>query len=102
MKVAKAIPLHKDGDKHLFTNYRLVSLLSQPSKKIKKLSVTRLDKFIEKNNILMDSQYGFRSGRSIFMALIELVEEITNCIDDKKYVMGIFVDLKKLLILLIM
>lgn len=29
------------------------------------------------------------------MALTELVEEITNCIDDKKYAMGIFADLKK-------
>ncbi len=48
MKVAKVIPLYKDGDKHLFTNYRPVSLLSQFSKIIEKLFVTRLDRFIEK------------------------------------------------------
>lgn len=39
------------------------------------------------------NQCGFKSSRSTFMALIELVEEI-NCIDGKKYAMGIFVDLK--------
>lgn len=29
MKVAKVVPLYKDGDKHMFTNYRPISLLSQ-------------------------------------------------------------------------
>lgn len=29
------------------------------------------------------------------MALMELIEEITNCVDDKKVVAGIFIDLKK-------
>ncbi|XDV44073.1 hypothetical protein PO909_012422 [Leuciscus waleckii] len=43
----------------------------------------------------MDSQYGFRSGRSTSMALIELVDRLTNCIENKKYAVGIFIDLKK-------
>ena len=62
MKTAKVIPVYKSGDKHLFTNYRPISLLSQFSKLLEKLFVVRLDSFIEKHNILSDHQYGFRSN----------------------------------------
>ena len=34
MKIAKVIPLFKSGDKHVFINYRPVSLLPQDSRKI--------------------------------------------------------------------
>lgn len=29
------------------------------------------------------------------MALIELEEELTSCIDNKKYAVGVFIDFKK-------
>ena len=32
---------------------------------------------------------------STYHALLELVEEITNALDNKKYAIGVFVDLKK-------
>ncbi len=59
MKTAKVIPLYKNGDKHVFSNYRPVSLLPQFSKILEKLFVIRLDKFIDRYNILSSSQYGF-------------------------------------------
>ncbi len=95
MKTAKVIPLFKTGDKHLFTNYRSISLLSQFSKILEKLFVDRLNMFIEKHNLLSDCQCGFRKKRSTALALMDLVEEITNCIDKRKFVVGIFIDLKK-------
>ena len=95
MKTAKVIPIYKSGDKQKFTNYRPVSLLSQFSKILEKVFVGRMEHFIEKHELLMESQYGFRSARSTSMALTELVEEITNCIHNKKYAVGIFIDLKK-------
>ena len=64
MKTAKVIPIYKNGDRHLFTNYRPISLLPQFSKIIEKLFVHRLDNFIEKHNLLCDQQYGFRANRS--------------------------------------
>lgn len=48
MKVAKVVPLYKDGDKHMFTNYRPISLLSQFSKVLEKIFVQKLDEFVEK------------------------------------------------------
>ena len=45
--------------------------------------------------LLSDNQYGFRSNRSTSLALLELVEKITKFIDDGKYTIGIFIDIKK-------
>jgi hypothetical protein len=95
MKVAKVIPLFKSGEKNIFTNYRPVSLLSQFSKVLEKLYNNRLDNFLEANNLLSESQYGFRTARSTAMALIELLEEITSYNEQKKFTIGVFIDLKK-------
>ena len=95
MKIAKVVPLYKAGEKNLFTNYRPVSLLSQFSKILEKLFSKRLDKYIDKFSLLNDSQYGFRSGKSTALALMELTEEISSAMDEKMYNVGVFIDLKK-------
>ena len=95
MKTAKVIPIFKSGDRHQFSNYRPISLLSQFSKILEKLVIQRLNKFIDKYNILTDHQYGFRSNRSTSMAVTELVEEISTAVDNKEFMVGVFIDLKK-------
>lgn len=96
MKVAKVVPLYKDGDKHMFTNYRPISLLSQFSKVLEKKFVQKLDEFIEKKKqLLNESQYGFRLGRSTASATMNIVEDIVNATDNKKHTIGVFIDLKK-------
>ena len=50
---------------------------------------------METHQLLDDSQYGFRKDRSTSMALMELSEEIANCMDNKKQAVGIFIDLQK-------
>lgn len=95
MKIAKVLPLHKSGERNLFTNYRPVSILPQFSKILEKLFYIRLEKFVSKCNILNDSQYGFRSKRSTSMAVLDLVEKISNSIDKNKPTIGVFIDLKK-------
>ena len=95
MKIAKIIPLFKSGVKSNFTNYRPVALLPQFSKILEKLFCKRLNEFIDKNKLLSDSQYGFRSNRSTSLAILELVEEISTALDKKNYTVGVFIDLKK-------
>ncbi len=95
MKKAKVTPIFKAGNKREFTNYRPVSLLPQFSKIIEKLFDVRLQKFIDKHNLLNNGQYGFRSNCSTSFALMELIEEICNNLDNKKLTVGVFIDLKK-------
>ena len=72
-----------------------MSLLSQFSKILERLYYNRLGEFIENNEILNECQYGFRVNRSTNLALLELIEKITNATDEKKITIGVFVDLKK-------
>lgn len=94
-KVAKIAPLYKSSDKDMFTNYRPVSLLPQCSKILEKLFDERLKSFIVKYNILSERKFGFRSGRSTSMALLDLIEKITTALDNKQATIGVFIDLKK-------
>lgn len=95
MKIAKVIPLFKKGNKNHLSNYRPISLLPQFSKILEKLFVNRLNKFLNKYNILSNHQYGFRSNHSTATAIMELAEEITTAMDKHHYFVSIFVDLQK-------
>ena len=95
MKIAKIIPIFKNGQKTEFTNYRPISILSQFSKILEKLFNLRLEKFLDANKILSDSQYVFRPGMSTVHAAAELVEQLSSAIDDQSCCAGVFIDLKK-------
>lgn len=69
--------------------------MPQFSKILEKLFNSRLEKFLEKHHVINDGQYGFRSKRTTSMAITEATEEITNALEQKKYAVSIFIDLKK-------
>ena len=95
MKIARVIPLFKNGDVKEFSNYRPVSILSQYSKILEKVFHNRLMSFINDKQILNNSQFGSTKNMSTALAIIELVEEITTAIDEGKTTVGVFIDLKK-------
>ena len=94
-KVAKVIPVYKKGDNQQCSNYRPISILSVFSKIFEKLVYERLIQFLDKNNILYSKQFGFRKGYSTDMALIEFVNNISLAFEDKKIILGLFLDLSK-------
>ena len=95
MKIARIIPLFKSGDNQNVSNYRPISLLPQFSKILEKIFNTRLMNFLNSNNLLYLRQYGFRKNMSTPMAIMELVKNITNAMDNGKFTIGVFIDLKK-------
>ena len=91
----KVIPLFKSDDRCQVSNYRPVSILPQLSKILQKLFNTRLLSFINKYDILCNSQFGVREGHSTTQALMEMVENMTSSIDYDKITTGVYIDLKK-------
>ena len=95
VKLAKVIPLFKNGCPLVASNYRPISLLSVFSKIIEKLMYGHLYKFLEKQEMLYSLQFGFRASHSINHALVSLTEAIKNSLDNRKFGCGIFIDLQK-------
>ena len=95
MKIARIVPIYKSGPNYLFSNYRPISVLPIFSKFLEKIVSNRIWVFINKNNILFNGQYGFRKKHSTALALLHLVDSISSAIDQKKFTVGIFIDLSK-------
>ena len=55
----------------------------------------RVVKYLDKHNMLFQSQYGFRKKHSTNLATIELVTKILQTIDNSEYTIGVFLDLAK-------
>ena len=95
LKLAIITPLYKAKDPLFFNNYRPISLLSVFSKIIERLMYTRLLDFINKHKILNKLQFGFRNNHSTFMALVVLIENLVNVLENGKCAVGIFLDFQK-------
>ena len=95
LKRAKIIPIYKDNDVFEPKSYRPISLLANFSKIFEKLMYKRLKIFFEKNLVLYEKQYGFRDKYSTQHALIDMVNNIQNNMEEKLFSCGIFLDLKK-------
>ena len=95
MKLARVIPLFKGEDEQLVQNYRPISVLPFFSKIIEKVVASYVSDFFDDNNLFYKYQFGFRKGHSTSHAIITLVERVSKALDTGKYVVGVFLDLKK-------
>ena len=95
LKISRIIPLYKGEGTQLIENYRPISVLPYFSKIFEKVMFTYVIEFLEENNILYEYQFGFRKYHSTSHAIITLVERVTKALDTGKYVVGVFLHLKK-------
>ena len=95
LKIADVVPLYKCDDPMIFNHYRPVSLLCTLSKVFEKVMYYRIIKFLEKFSILYEYQFGFRRKRSTHLALITLVDKLTQAVENGEYVIGVFLDFSK-------
>ena len=95
MKMAEVIPLYKGKCKLEPGNYRPISLLLTMSKILEKLIYKRTYAFLNENNQIYHSQYGFRSKHSCKNAVGDLVSQILKNQQQNKYTAALFLDLSK-------
>lgn len=95
LKLAIITPIHKKGDHSNVINYRPVSVLSLLSKVFEKAFANRMEKFLNKFNIITSHQFGFRKGKGTSDALSSLTDYVYEGMNDKKHTVALFVDLCK-------
>ena len=97
MKIARIIPIFKYGNKHLFNNYRPISILPAFSKVLEKVISIKLITYLESQKLIYEHQYGFRSKHSTLHPIIHLLNQIAYAIDksSKNLTLSVFIDLSK-------
>ena len=93
---AKITPVFKTEDKKMVNNYRPISVLPVFSKVVENLMHKRLVSFlVDKCRVIITNQYEFRENHLTYMALFTMLDQISQEIDNKKYSIGLFLDLSK-------
>ena len=92
---ANVTPLFKKGDTSKPGNYRPVSLTSVVGKLLESIIVDKLAGHLEGNNLLKNSQHGFRRRRSCLTNLLEFFHEVFTEHDRCKAVDVVYMDFQK-------
>ena len=95
LKSSRVVPIFKAGDKTSCDNYRPITLVSSISKILEKIVAERLIFHLTYHNLIYNHQYGFLRGKSTEHNLIHLINNIGSSINEGKYCIGVFLDLKK-------
>lgn len=91
---ARIHPILKKGDPTVPANYRGIAIGNSMYKLYASILGTRLEKFVEDNNLLPDSQNGFRKLRSAIDNIYIMNHIITRAIRKKRRVFCAFIDFK--------
>jgi len=94
-RIANVVPLFKKGKRDLPGNYRPVSLTSVVGKVLERIIRDRIYSYLERNELIGDSQHGFVKGRSCLTNLIEFFEKVTKEVDGGKAVDVVYMDFSK-------
>ncbi|RVE43158.1 hypothetical protein evm_012189 [Chilo suppressalis] len=95
LKKAVVTPVYKSGCKDQVNNYRPISVLPSLSKLLEKIINKRLIDYLEKNNYLSPTQFGFRAKLSTADAVHNLTNYITQELGKGKHTLAVFLDLAK-------
>ena len=89
-KIDKVIPIFKSGNDNEYSNYRPISILPSFSKFSRRLMLNRLKKFINKQK-----SFKIHNKHSITSAAVKVVNDVTKALDNKDFVLTIFLDVSK-------
>ena len=95
LKVAKVIPIYKSGCPNEPGNYRPISLLSCTSKIFERVIFNRMVSFLERNNLIISTQFGFRHKHSTIHPILDLITESYQNIEEKRFSTLLLLDIRK-------
>ena len=94
-KVADITPIFKKGDRECPANFRPISLTSIIGKMLEGIIVDRIVEHLESQNLILDSQHGFRRHRSCLTNLLEFFHKMLCEYDKDKAVDILYLDFQK-------
>ena len=97
LKIAQVCTVFKKGERELRENYRPISLLSNLSKLFERAMHSRVYSFLESSGLFFDLQFGFRNKHSTSHALLSILDEIRQNLDNNAFSCGVFMDFEKAL-----
>ena len=92
--IVKVKPLYKSGKTSEPINYRPILISPSFFKVFEKAAVIKLKKYLL-SNILIDAQHSFRPGFNSTTALFDACNYVYGALDNRKLVLGIFLDISK-------
>ena len=90
IQIVKIVPVYKADDKFTVNICRTISILPFSPKFLERLMYNRLLNYRSSDNILVDNQFGFREAHSLSMALMGMVNDISNELDNNMYSLDVF------------
>jgi hypothetical protein len=95
LKLCRVIPIFKAGNALECDNYRPISLLSSISKILEKIVAHRLVNHLISNDLLYAHQYGFLPNRSTEHNLMQIMNYVSQALNEGNYCIAVFLDLRK-------
>ncbi|XP_065570285.1 uncharacterized protein LOC136033464 [Artemia franciscana] len=92
---ANITPLHKGGSCNSISSYQLISHTSVAGKILEGIMNTHIVKHLTTNELLSDSQHGFRHGCLVYTNLIDLYDYVTEHLDQAILVDLVLLDFAK-------
>lgn len=94
-KLANVSPLFKKGLKSDPSNYRPISLTSIVCKLMESILKEKIVQFLEENNVINDTQHGFRNKRSCLTNLLDFLHGVYEMYEEGRAVDVIYLDFQK-------
>lgn len=96
LKCSRIIPLYKDGNQLLASNYRPISILPVFSKIFESILCDRINSFLTRNKIIHPNQFGFQKNSGTLSATSTVIDMLQTNLDIKGNIACcVFVDLRK-------
>ena len=94
-KLQNISPLFKKGSKDDPGNYKPISLTSVPGKMLESIIADDMMSHLEHNKLILDSQQGFRSGRSCLTNLVDFFHDMFSIYDKSRAIDILYLDFRK-------